>query len=83
MVAVAIVMQFWVTVNNAGKSLPCSFYKISSLTCIVWITIFGLFIFLTNLYLVRLYGEIEFGFSILKILLIVVRPMVSISLVIA
>jgi len=32
----------------------------------------GVFIFLTNLYLVRLYGEIEFSFAMMKILLILV-----------
>ncbi|OJJ47374.1 hypothetical protein ASPZODRAFT_132359 [Penicilliopsis zonata CBS 506.65] len=37
----------------------------------VWVTVFGLLMLLTALLFVRVYGELEYGFSILKILLIV------------
>jgi amino acid transporter len=53
-VAAAVIMEFWITVNNA-----------------IWITIFGLLMMVTALLFVRIYGELEFGFSMLKILLIV------------
>lgn len=33
----------------------------------LWITILGLLIVATNLFFVRFYGELEFGFSILKV----------------
>lgn len=54
MTAVAVIMQFWLTVNNA-----------------VWITVFGLLLFASNLCFIRIYGEMEFFFAMLKILLIV------------
>lgn len=53
-VAAAVIVEFWVTINNA-----------------VWITIFGLFMIITALLFVRVYGELEFGFSILKIMLVI------------
>lgn len=37
----------------------------------IWITIFGLLMLGTALLFVRVYGELEFGFSMLKIMLIV------------
>lgn len=37
----------------------------------VWTTVFGGLLFASNLFLVRIYGELEFTFSTLKILLIV------------
>ncbi|KAL1968142.1 hypothetical protein VTN77DRAFT_2273 [Rasamsonia byssochlamydoides] len=37
----------------------------------VWITVFGALLFASNLFLVRIYGELEFIFATLKILLIV------------
>ncbi|RFU30926.1 hypothetical protein B7463_g5407, partial [Scytalidium lignicola] len=36
----------------------------------VWITVFGLLLVASNLFLVRIYGELEFTFATLKILLI-------------
>lgn len=53
-VAAAIIIEFWVTINNA-----------------VWITIFGILMLVTALLFVRVYGELEFGFSMLKIMLVV------------
>lgn len=52
--AAAVIVQFWVTVNNA-----------------IWVTVFSAILFATNIFLVRIYGEIEFTFSILKICLII------------
>ncbi|KAJ5808560.1 hypothetical protein N7474_009829 [Penicillium riverlandense] len=37
----------------------------------VWITVFGLLMLATALVFVRIYGELEFGFSILKIMLVI------------
>lgn len=37
----------------------------------IWITVFGILLFATNVFLVRIYGEVEFTLAILKILLIV------------
>lgn len=53
-VAAAVIVQFWVDVNNA-----------------VWITVFSAILFASNVFLVRIYGEVEFTFAILKILLVV------------
>lgn len=54
LVAAAILVDFWASINNA-----------------VWITVFGLLLILSNSILVRIYGELEFIFASLKILLIV------------
>lgn len=54
LVAAAVVMQYWITLNNA-----------------IWITVFGFLILISNVFLVRIYGEIEFTFACLKILLVV------------
>lgn len=54
LVAAAILVDFWSSINNA-----------------VWITIFGLLLIASNSILVRIYGELEFFFASLKILLIV------------
>lgn len=43
----------------------------SSISPGVWITIFGLLMVVSSLLFVRVYGELEFGFSILKIVLII------------
>ena len=53
-VAAAVLVEFWITVNNA-----------------IWITVFGTLMLLTAFSLVRIYGEIEYAFCILKILLII------------
>ncbi|KAJ5609587.1 hypothetical protein N7528_010154 [Penicillium herquei] len=37
----------------------------------IWVTIFGVLMIVTALLFVRVYGELEFGFSILKIMLII------------
>lgn len=54
LVACAVIVEFWVTVNSA-----------------IWITIFGAIMIVTALLFVRVYGELEFGFSMLKIMLII------------
>ncbi|CAG8427098.1 unnamed protein product [Penicillium salamii] len=53
-VAAAVIIEFWVTVNNA-----------------IWITVLGLLMLSTAFIFVRVYGELEFGFSILKIMLVI------------
>lgn len=53
-VAAAVLVEFWVTVNNA-----------------IWITIFGALMLITAVLFVRVYGELEFSFSMLKIMLII------------
>ena len=50
----------------------------SSITPAVWITVFGLLLIASNLFFVRIYGELEFTFASLKIMLIIgVNIMVS------
>lgn len=53
-VAAAVLVEFWVTVNNA-----------------IWITVFGVLMIITALLFVRVYGELEFFFSVLKIMLVI------------
>ncbi|RDW61549.1 amino acid transporter-like protein [Coleophoma crateriformis] len=53
-VAAAVLVEFWSTINNA-----------------VWITLFGVLMIITALLFVRVYGELEFTFSMLKIMLII------------
>ena len=52
--AAAVIVQFWLTVNNA-----------------IWISCFAVLLLLANVVLVRVYGEMEFGFSMMKIMLII------------
>lgn len=42
-----------------------------SINSAIWIAIFGLLLVVTNLCLVKVYGETEFVFSMLKIMLII------------
>ncbi|KAF1345759.1 amino acid permease/ SLC12A domain-containing protein [Delphinella strobiligena] len=53
-VAAAVLVEFWVTVNNA-----------------IWITVFSLLMIFTAMLFVRVYGELEFFFSVLKIMLVI------------
>ncbi|PKX96358.1 putative amino acid permease [Aspergillus novofumigatus IBT 16806] len=53
-VAASVLIEFWITVNNA-----------------IWITVFSVLVLVTALVFVRIYGELEFSFAILKILLII------------
>jgi amino acid transporter len=53
-VAASVLVEFWITVNNA-----------------IWITVFSVLVLMTALVFVRIYGELEFAFAILKILLII------------
>lgn len=43
----------------------------STISPAVWITVFGLLLVLSNLFFVRIYGELEFTFAMLKIMLII------------
>lgn len=54
LVAAAIVVDYWKTVNNS-----------------IWIVVFGFLLILSNIVLVRVYGELEFTFASLKIMLII------------
>ncbi|KAJ5107812.1 hypothetical protein N7456_004487 [Penicillium angulare] len=54
LVAAAVIVEFWVTINAA-----------------IWVTVFGVLMIITALLFVRVYGELEFGFSILKIMLVI------------
>ena len=54
MVAAAVIVEFWSTVNPA-----------------VWITVFSLLLIASNIFLVSVYGELEFTFASLKIMLII------------
>jgi amino acid transporter len=54
-VAAAVIVEFWTTAVNSA----------------VWITIFGVLLIISNSLFVRVYGELEFGFASLKIMLIV------------
>jgi amino acid transporter len=53
-VAAAVIVEFWITINNA-----------------VWIVVFSVLLIGSNLVFVRVYGELEFGFSSLKIMLVI------------
>ncbi|KAJ5471390.1 proline-specific permease [Penicillium desertorum] len=53
-VAASVLVEFWITVNNA-----------------IWITVFSILVLVTALVFVRFYGELEFAFATLKILLII------------
>ncbi|KAL7768606.1 hypothetical protein ACKLNR_002907 [Fusarium oxysporum f. sp. zingiberi] len=63
-VAAAVLMSFWVEVNNA-----------------VWITVFGLLMALTNCLFVRVFGELEFWFALLKIALIFIVNIMAIVII--
>jgi len=53
-VAAAVLIEFWITVNNA-----------------IWITVFSALMLLCAISLIRVYGEVEFAFCTLKIMLII------------
>jgi len=55
LVAAAVLVEYWTTGVNSA----------------VWITIFGVAMLVAALLFVRVYGELEFAFSMLKIMLIV------------
>lgn len=66
--------QGWNTVYSQCVSLPAEIVAAAVLiqfwTTIsngLWITLLGLLIVATNLFFVRFYGELEFGFSMLKV----------------
>lgn len=71
--------QGWNSILSWFISLPAeltaaavivSFWN-SSISAAVWITIFGVLLVIANMLFVRVYGEMEFTFAMLKILLIV------------
>ncbi|KAK4546103.1 hypothetical protein LTR36_002240 [Oleoguttula mirabilis] len=64
-VAAAVVVDFW------GDSVNNA----------VWITIFGLLLVASNIFLVRIYGELEFAFALLKIMLVVGLNLMALVLV--
>ncbi|ORY67817.1 amino acid permease/ SLC12A domain-containing protein [Pseudomassariella vexata] len=55
LVAAAILVEFWTTSVNTA----------------VWIVILGLLLLASNIFLVRIYGEVEFTCSMLKIMLVI------------
>lgn len=55
MTAAAVIVSFWDSTTNAAA----------------WITLFGVLVIISNVLFVRVYGELEFSFATLKILLIV------------
>lgn len=70
--------QGWNTVYSTCMSLPAEITAAavlidfwSTLNNGIWITILGLLLFASNLFFVRVYGELEFCFSMLKIMLII------------
>nr|OQO23832.1 hypothetical protein B0A51_09776 [Rachicladosporium sp. CCFEE 5018] len=64
-VAAAVIVNFW---NESVSNA-------------VWIVIFGLLLVASNIYLVRVYGELEFSFALLKIMLVVGLNLMSLVLV--
>ncbi|KAL9624679.1 MAG: hypothetical protein Q9160_001033 [Pyrenula sp. 1 TL-2023] len=62
--AASTIIQFWTTSVNVA----------------VWLTILGFFIIITNLFFVRVYGELEFTFATLKIMLIVGLNLMAIGI---
>ncbi|KIY48034.1 amino acid permease-like protein [Fistulina hepatica ATCC 64428] len=70
--------QGWNTIYGSMVGLPAEITATAvlmefwvSVNSAVWITVFGLCLFASNLCLVKIYGELEFSFAMLKIILIV------------
>lgn len=68
----------WNSVYSTMVSLPAEIVAAAvivdfwaSINNAIWITIFGVLLLLSNIILVRIYGELEFGFATLKIMLII------------
>lgn len=55
LVAAAVLVEYWTTATSSA----------------VWITVFGILMLMSTLVLVRVYGELEFTFATLKIMLII------------
>lgn len=55
--------------NTVAAAVVVEFWV--TINSAIWITVFGLLLLITNLFLVRVYGETEFTFSMLKIMLII------------
>ncbi|TVY38872.1 Proline-specific permease [Lachnellula occidentalis] len=70
--------QGWNTVYNHMVSLPAELVAAavivqfwSEVNSAVWITVFGILLVVSNVLFVRVYGELEFTFASLKIMLII------------
>lgn len=70
--------QGWNAVYTALISLPAELVAAavivqfwSTIASAIWITIFGLLVVVSNLVFIRIYGEMEFTFASLKIMLII------------
>ncbi|KAL2071647.1 hypothetical protein VTL71DRAFT_12882 [Oculimacula yallundae] len=70
--------QGWNAIYNAMISLPAELVAAavivqfwSTINSAVWITVFGLLLVAANLLFIRVYGEMEFTFASLKIMLII------------
>lgn len=82
-VAASVLVQFWITINNAVVSVAPPGSKdpawalVLSCQCMLtiitlqWITVFSVVIIASISVFVRVYGELEFTFAWLKILLII------------
>ncbi|EMC91161.1 hypothetical protein BAUCODRAFT_316905 [Baudoinia panamericana UAMH 10762] len=78
----------WNTVYNYMMSIPAEIVAAavivdfwSSINNGAWITIFGVLVIASNIFLVRIYGELEFSFAILKIMLVVGLNLMALVLV--
>ncbi|KAK4948492.1 hypothetical protein LTR10_013026 [Elasticomyces elasticus] len=78
----------WNQVYNFMVSLPAEITAAavivnfwSTINNAVWITLFGLLLVAANIFLVRIYGELEFAFATLKIMLIVGLNLMALVLV--
>lgn len=70
--------QGWNSIYSSLVSLPAELVAAavivdfwSSVNSAVWITVFGLLLVIANLMFIRVYGEMEFTFASLKIMLII------------
>ncbi|KAK5123928.1 hypothetical protein LTR85_002125 [Meristemomyces frigidus] len=78
----------WNSIYSSMVSLPAEIVAAavlvdfwSNVNNAVWITIFGLLLVASNIFLVRIYGELEFSFAILKIMLVVGLNIMALVLV--
>ena len=70
--------QGWNSVYSAMIALPAELTAAavivefwSTINPAIWITVFGILVVISNFLFVRVYGEMEFSFASLKILLII------------
>lgn len=84
-VAAAVLMNFWLDINNAVVShlnilAPSLKMKLTDLE-LQWITLFGALMAISNCLFIRVFGELEFGFALLKIALIVIINIMALVIV--